>query len=70
MGGQSDFGTYNATGLTGYPACRESPASWVDASGDFWIFGGSTLFNSSEVGMHSPLRFRNTRELLTGTQCS
>ena len=57
MGGSSgdnDPGMYNHTGSTGIPASRVAPASWVDAVGDFWIFGGSsstqgTSFSSTYI---------------------
>ena len=34
-------GTYNPPGSVGnYPTSRANASAWVDASGDFWLFGG------------------------------
>eukprot|EP00026_Physarum_polycephalum_P003040 Phypoly_transcript_03049.p1 GENE.Phypoly_transcript_03049~~Phypoly_transcript_03049.p1 ORF type:complete len:777 (+),score=52.33 Phypoly_transcript_03049:88-2331(+) len=61
MGGQNSEGLYNATGLEGYPASRESPAYWVDAAGDFWIFGGSTYdANLGFLMLNDMWRFNTT----------
>ena len=34
-------GTIGVPNAANYPGARDSVAAWVDASGDFWMFGGS-----------------------------
>ncbi len=37
------YGTKGTAGPLNIPGSRYSPASWTDASGNFWLFGGSHL---------------------------
>ncbi len=42
--GQDQPGTYGTKGIAGsdnVPGARQSSVSWIDASGSFWLFGGS-----------------------------
>jgi N-acetylneuraminic acid mutarotase len=37
------YGTKGTVGPLNIPGARYSPATWTDASGNFWLFGGSNL---------------------------
>ncbi len=39
------YGTLGTSSPTNTPGARRGAAGWVDAAGNFWIFGGSTKFN-------------------------
>jgi N-acetylneuraminic acid mutarotase len=46
-------GTYGAEGVaaaTNLPGAREFPVSWVDATGDLWLFGGQGYDSSGSSG--------------------
>ena len=39
----SQFGTYGTQGVaasSNVPGARQSPVTWIDASGNLWLFGG------------------------------
>ena len=43
---QSENGTYGTQGIastSNSPGSRQYPVSWIDSSGNFWLFGGSGL---------------------------
>ncbi len=42
-GSSGVYGTLGTAGATNVPGGREQVASWVDASGAFWIFGGEGI---------------------------
>lgn len=46
-------GTYASIGSKGYPGGRYGAASWADASGNLWMFGGMGIGN--EQGLEGPL---------------
>lgn len=54
--GQSEIeqaGDYGALGIhvtTGYPGSRSSAATWTDANGDFWVFGGDGTDGNGNTG--------------------
>lgn len=46
-------GTYGSLGVaaaTNAPGAREFPSSWIDASGNFWMFGGDGFGSTSSFG--------------------
>ncbi len=48
-----NYGTYGTKGVAdaaNVPGAREGPASWTDASGNFWLFGGWGNDNESYDG--------------------
>jgi hypothetical protein len=38
-----NYGTQGVTAATNIPGARETSMSWIDASGNFWLFGGFDL---------------------------
>jgi len=44
------YGTKGAAAKTNAPGGRQNPVSWVDSSGNFWIFGGQGLDASAISG--------------------
>jgi N-acetylneuraminic acid mutarotase len=49
-GGQPGiYGTQGAASSTNVPGARQPAASWLDASGDFWIFGGVGFDSNGSV---------------------
>lgn len=59
---REDPGTYSGQGNTGIPAARAYAAYWRDASGNFWIFGGSSPDNGV---MNDLWRFNPTTNAFT-----
>jgi hypothetical protein len=50
-GGQSGvYGTLGAPAFTNIPGGRYSAANWIDASGNFWLFGGSGYDSTGVLG--------------------
>lgn len=49
------YGTLGAAAPTSYPGSRFSGASWTDANGNLWLFGGSGLDSGSSVGLLNDL---------------
>lgn len=45
-----NYGTLGIQGTTTYPGGRHSAASWKDASGNFWIFGGKGTATANNIG--------------------
>lgn len=45
-----NYGTLGLQGTTTYPGGRHSAASWKDASGNFWIFGGKGTATANNIG--------------------
>ncbi|HUA16662.1 MAG TPA: hypothetical protein VMG31_15315 [Verrucomicrobiae bacterium] len=53
LSGQSgNYGTVGVAGSNNIPGARFQPASWTDASGTFWMFGGNGF---DSVGNESPM---------------
>ncbi len=46
------YGTLGVAALGNTPGSRDSAASWIDASGNLWLFGGE-LVNGTEIGTTS-----------------
>jgi hypothetical protein len=44
------YGTEGTSSLTNIPGARFSASGWIDASGNFWLFGGSGLDSTSSLG--------------------
>jgi hypothetical protein len=47
------LGTYSSQGqisVNDMPGARAGPASWVDANGNFWMFGGYGFTTSTKSG--------------------
>lgn len=44
---QGIYGTLNVSDVANTPGARENAMSWVDQAGNFWLFGGHGLANSS-----------------------
>ncbi|MFY9741819.1 MAG: hypothetical protein WA252_15875 [Candidatus Sulfotelmatobacter sp.] len=49
------YGTQKVPGATNIPGARESAVSWVDASGNFWLFGGSGPDSTGTIGYRNDL---------------
>lgn len=54
-GSSGVYGTPKVPAASNIPAARESAASWVDAAGNFWLFGGSGPDSSSTIGYRNDL---------------
>ncbi len=37
------YGTLGSTAATNFPGSRSGAASWIDAAGNFWLFGGNGI---------------------------
>ena len=59
---REDPGSYNGQGNAGTPAARAYAAYWRDASGNFWIFGGS---NPTQGKFNDLWRFNPTTSVFT-----
>ncbi len=46
-GAAASYGSPNSPADTNTPGAREGAASWTDASGDLWLFGGDSLSGQS-----------------------
>ena len=44
------YGTQGTAAAANVPGARYSPASWIDASGNHWLFGGSGYDSAGTVG--------------------
>jgi hypothetical protein len=44
------YGTLGSFSLSNVPGERESSASWIDASGNLWLFGGAGDDSVGEYG--------------------
>ncbi len=49
------FGTQGVPAASNIPGARWSGVSWVDASGDFWLFGGTAFYAPSHAGFMNDL---------------
>ena len=54
-GNQAVFGTLGTAASTNIPANRRAAATWVDASGKFWMFGGIGYDNLGNANLWSDL---------------
>ena len=55
---QSQSGTYGTKGTAAsgnVPGAREGPATWIDTSGNLWLFGGSGFDSTGNLGDLSDL---------------
>jgi N-acetylneuraminic acid mutarotase len=50
------YGTQGVPAVGNVPAARDSAASWTDASGNFWLFGGGNSFqgNLNDLWKYTP----------------
>ena len=49
-------GSYGTVGVPGgFPGARYGAASWADASGNLWLFGGDAVVSASSVGFFNDL---------------
>ncbi|MES2679436.1 MAG: kelch repeat-containing protein [Bacteroidota bacterium] len=56
LGGQSGvYGSLGITSAVGRPGARNKAVSWVDASGNFWLFGGNGYDGAGAQGMLNDL---------------
>ena len=44
---ENNLGAYNTVGTAGVPGGRYGAATWTDAAGNLWMFGGNGLSSSS-----------------------
>ncbi|APR87819.1 Hypothetical protein A7982_13168 [Minicystis rosea] len=44
------YGTQGTAASTNYPGGRDAPMSWIDASGNLWIFGGLGIDSAGNFG--------------------
>jgi hypothetical protein len=49
------YGTENSASTANTPGGRSSAATWTDASGNFWLFGGSGLDSTGATGLLNDL---------------
>ena len=49
------YGTFRLTAAGNIPGARTGAASWTDASGNFWVFGGSGFATSATAGLLNDL---------------
>ena len=49
------YGVQGAPGASNIPGGRFSASSWVDASGDLWLFGGEGLDSTGNIGLLNDL---------------
>jgi hypothetical protein len=47
---QGSYGTLGQSGTSNVPGARLGSAAWMDASGNFWIFGGNGADSTGTVG--------------------
>jgi len=68
----SSYGKVGVTASTNYPGVRTGAVSWVDASGNFWLFGGAGATTSSitisNVPASVPSCYTGTQTTTTGTE--
>jgi hypothetical protein len=56
FGQSGTYGTINvANGTTNVPGARETAASWLDKSGNFWVFGGYATDSKGNPGLSNDL---------------
>jgi N-acetylneuraminic acid mutarotase len=48
--GLAVYGTQGVASANNYPGARENAASWIDKSGNLWLFGGDGIGTSSQWG--------------------
>ncbi len=53
--GSSVYGTINTTNAANYPGNRYSAGTWMDAAGDFWLFGGNGVGGINQQGYLSDM---------------
>ena len=56
----TNYGTQGVTAPTNDPGARESAASWTDASGNFWLFGGLEVTNKVKGELNDLWKFDGT----------
>ncbi len=49
------YGTQKVPATTNIPGARESAVAWVDATGNFWLFGGSGPDSTGTIGYRNDL---------------
>jgi|GEM_PF-1015239 len=49
------YGTFRLTAAANIPGARTGAASWTDASGNFWVFGGTGFATSATAGLLNDL---------------
>jgi hypothetical protein len=68
----ASYGKIGVTASTNYPGIRSGAASWVDASGNFWLFGGTGATTSSITISNVPASvsscYSGTQTTTTGTE--
>lgn len=61
-------GVYGSIGQAGNPGAREAAVSWVDANGDFWMFGGYGYDSTGTEGfLNDVWKFHPDVDAGTGT---
>lgn len=46
--GPGSYGTLGTSAAGNQPGVRQNMASWIDTSGNLWLFGGGGGYNSSQ----------------------
>ncbi len=55
------YGTQGTASPSNVPGARDFSVSWIDAAGDFWLFGGRGLDGAGSIGVLNDLwRFDGT----------
>jgi len=49
------YGTQGTAASSNVPGCRDSAVSWIDASGNLWLFGGEDIFSIGNGGKFNDL---------------
>jgi hypothetical protein len=55
LGAEGNYGTKGTAAPTNVPGARYSAVAWIDASGNFWLFGGEGVDGSDNLGVLNDL---------------
>jgi N-acetylneuraminic acid mutarotase len=55
MGASGVYGTLGVPSTSNVPGARDSSVSWLDSSGNLWLFGGVDTVSGTERGPHNDL---------------
>src|ERR1700722_10281035 len=59
VSGTAVYGTIGVPAASNNPGPRQTPATWTDASGNFWLFGGNVFANQTYSLMNDLWEFRS-----------
>jgi len=57
VSGAGVYGTLGVPATNNVPGSRQNPATWTDASGDFWLFGGYAFVSEGYVFINDLWKF-------------